>query len=155
MLLAAPELWVLIMACVILIADLFIREEQRGIIHMAAMITLIFAAIITARGDYLSEGLRSATAFNGSFVRDPMADVLKLFSYFVLGLVYINSKFCLRQFRKFRTDFYTLSLFALLGVMLLISANSNHGGDNVMLIFGLVFVIVGLAFKLGVERHIN
>ncbi len=220
MLLAAPEFWVLTMACVILIADLFIREERRGIIHMMAMITLIFAAIITVRGDYLSAGLRSATAFNGSFIRDPMGDVLKLFSYFVLGMVYIYSKFCLRQFRMFRADFYTLSLFALLGVMLLISANSlvmiylglemtalstyalvaydreskrgseaamkyfvlgsmasgmllygmsmiygatgsmdlqqisvaisNQDGDNVMLVFGLAFLVVGLAFKLGV-----
>jgi NADH-quinone oxidoreductase subunit N len=220
MLLAAPEFWVLTMACVILIADLFIREERRGIIHMMAMITLVFAAIITLRADYLSAGLRSATTFNGSFIRDPMGDVLKLFSYFVLGMVYIYSKFCLRQFRMFRADFYTLSLFALLGVMLLISANSlvtmylglemtalstyalvafdreskrgseaamkyfvlgsmasgmllygmsmiygatgsmdlqqiavaisNQSGDNVMLVFGLVFLVVGLAFKLGV-----
>jgi NADH-quinone oxidoreductase subunit N len=220
MLLAAPEFWVLTMACVILIADLFIREERRGIIHLMAMITLVFAAIITLRGDYLSAGLKSATAFNGSFIRDPMGDVLKLFSYFVLGMVYIYAKFCLRQFRMFRADFYTLSLFALLGVMLLISANSlvtiylglemtalstyalvafdresargseaamkyfvlgsmasgmllygmsmiygatgsmdlqqisaaisNQGGDNVILVFGLVFLVVGLAFKLGV-----
>ncbi len=220
MLLAAPEFWVLTMACVILISDLFIREERRGIIHMMAMITLVFAAIITLRGDYLSAGPKSATTFNGSFIRDPMGDVLKLFSYFVLGMVYIYAKFCLRQFRMFRADFYTLSLFALLGVMLLISANSlvtiylglemtalstyalvafdresargseaamkyfvlgsmasgmllygmsmiygatgsmdlqqisaaisNQGGDNVMLVFGLVFLVVGLAFKLGV-----
>ena len=220
MLLAAPEFWVLTMACVILISDLFIREERRGIIHMMAMITLVFAAIITLRGDYLSAGLKSATAFNGSFIRDPMGDVLKLFSYFVLGMVYIYSKFCLRQFRMFRADFYTLSLFALLGVMLLISANSlvtiylglemtalstyalvafdreskrgseaamkyfvlgsmasgmllygmsmiygatgsmdlqqiavaisAQDGDNTMLVFGLVFLVVGLAFKLGV-----
>ena len=146
--------------------------------------------------------------------------MLKLFSYFVLGMVYIYSKFCLRQFRMFRADFYTLSLFALLGVMLLISANSlvtiylglemtalstyalvafdreskrgseaamkyfvlgsmasgmllygmsmiygatgsmdlqqiavaisAQDGDNTMLVFGLVFLVVGLAFKLGV-----
>ncbi len=219
MLLAAPEFWVLTMACVILLSDLFISEERRGIIHMMAMVTLIFAAIITLRADYLSEGLRSATAFNGSFIRDPMGDVLKLFSFFIMAMVYVYSKFCLRQFRMFRTDFYTLSLFALLGVMLLISANSlvtvylgleltslstyalvafdreskrgpeaamkyfvlgsmasgmllygmsmiygatgsldlvqiadaisNQGSDSVMLVFGLVFLVVGLAFKLG------
>ncbi|MDH3788119.1 MAG: NADH-quinone oxidoreductase subunit NuoN, partial [Xanthomonadales bacterium] len=165
-------------------------------------------------------GLASETAFNGSFIRDSMGDVLKLFSYLILGLVYIYSKFCLRQFRMFRADFYTLSLFALLGVMLLISANSlvtiylglelislssyalvaydrdskmgseaamkyfvlgsmasgmllygmsmiygatgtldlqqiaaavsELGSDNYLLIFGLVFLVVGLAFKLGV-----
>ena len=114
MLLAAPELWVLCMACLILIVDLFISEDRRGIIHMLAMITLIFAAIITVRSDYLSVGLRSAYSFNGSFVRDSMGDVLKLFSYLILGMVFIYSKFYLRQFRMFRADFYTLSLFALL-----------------------------------------
>jgi NADH-quinone oxidoreductase subunit N len=220
MLLAAPEFWVLSMACLILVVDLFVSEDRRGIIHMLAMITLIFAAIITVRSDYQSVGLRSAYSFNGSFVRDSMGDVLKLFSYLVLGLVFIYSKFYLRQFRMFRADFYTLSLFALLGVMLLISAGnlvmiylgleltalstyalvafdreskrgseaamkyfvlgsmasgmllygmsmiygatgsmdlhqiavaiSNLGGDDVILIFGLVFVIVGVAFKLGV-----
>jgi len=220
MLLAAPEFWVLTMACVILIVDLFLSKERRGIIHMLAMITLVFAAIIIARGDYGSAAQQSATAFNDSFIRDSMGDVLKLFSLFILGLVYIYAKFCLRQFRMFRADFYTLSLFALLGVMLLISANSlvmvylglelislssyalvafdresklgseaamkyfvlgsmasgmllygmsmiygatgsldlqqvaaavgDLSGDNYLLIFGLVFLVVGLAFKLGV-----
>jgi NADH-quinone oxidoreductase subunit N len=220
MLLAAPELLVLIMACVILCVDLFLREERRGIIHLLALITLVFAAIITLRADYLGEGLRSVFAFNGSFIRDPMGDVLKLFSYVVLAMVYIYAKFGLRQFRMFRADFYTLSLFALLGVMLLISANSlvtvylglelvslssyalvafdrdsprgseaamkyfvlgsmasgmllygmsmiygatgtldlqqiaeavqRSGSDGTLLTFGLVFMVVGLAFKLGV-----
>ncbi|MGD8580961.1 MAG: proton-conducting transporter membrane subunit, partial [Lysobacterales bacterium] len=124
MLLAAPELWVLIMACVILVVDLFLREQRRGIIHLLAMITLIFGAIITLRADYATEGVRSALAFNGTYIRDPMGDVLKLFSFIVLAMVYIYAKFFLRQFRIFKADFYTLSLFALLGVMLLISANN-------------------------------
>jgi NADH-quinone oxidoreductase subunit N len=220
MLLAAPELWVLVMACVILVVDLFLREERRGIIQLLAIGTLVFAAIITLRAEYMADGAQSAVAFNGSFIRDPMGDVLKLFSYVVLGLVYIYAKFCLRQFRMYRADFYTLSLFALLGVMLLISANSlvtvylglelislssyalvaydrdsprgseaamkyfvlgsmasgmllygmsmiygatgtldlqmiaesaqRAGSDNTLLIFGLIFLVVGLAFKLGV-----
>ena len=124
MLLAAPEFWVLVMACVIMIVDLFVPEERRGIIHMLAMVTVIFAAIITLRGDYLVEGIRSVTIFKGSFIRDPMGDVLKVFSFVIMGLIYIYSKFYLRSFKMFRSDFYTLSLFALLGVMLLISANS-------------------------------
>jgi NADH-quinone oxidoreductase subunit N len=220
LLLAAPEFWVLVMACVILVADLFLSKERRGIIHMLAMLTLIFAAIITLRGDYTADGARSALAFNGSFIRDPMGDVLKLFAYLTLGMVYVYAKYFLREFRMFRADFYTLSLFALLGVMLLISANNlvmvylglelislssyalvafdrdsrigseaamkyfvlgsmasgmllygmsmvygatgsmdlneialavrGLDGDNKLLVFGLVFLVVGLAFKLGV-----
>jgi len=124
MLLAAPELWVLLMACVILCVDVFIREERRGIVHMLSILTLLFAAILTSRGDYHVNGIWAQTAFNETFVRDPMGDVLKLFAYAVLALVYTYSKFYLRNFKLFRGDFYTLTLFCLLGVMLLISANS-------------------------------
>ncbi|HLF29922.1 MAG TPA: NADH-quinone oxidoreductase subunit NuoN [Xanthomonadales bacterium] len=218
--LAVPEIWVFSMACIILLVDLFLREERRGIIHLLAMVTVIFAAIITLRADYVDQGLRLATAFNGSYLRDPMGDVLKLFTFVVLGFVFIYAKYYLRQFRMFRADFYTLSLLALLGIMLLISANSllmiylgleltslstyalvaydrdsskgseaamkyfvlgsmasgmllygmsmiygatgsldlnlistavsNAGRDDLMLIFGLAFLVVGLAFKLGV-----
>ena len=124
MLLAAPEFWVLIMACVIMIVDLFLSEQRRGIIQMLAMMTVIFAAIITLRGDYLVDGVQSVTAFKDSFIRDPMGDVLKVFSFVLMGLIFTYSKHYLRSFKMFRADFFTLSLFALLGVMLLISANS-------------------------------
>lgn len=220
MLQAAPELWVLTMACVILIADLFLREERRGIIHLLAVVTLVFAAIITLRGEEGATGMRVALAFDGAFIRDQMGDMLKLFSYFVLAMVYIYAKFILRESRMFRADYYVLTLFALLGVMLLISANSlvtvylglelislssyalvafdresrrgseaamkyfvlgsmasgmllygisliygatgslglaevadavrNIGGNDTVLIFGLVFLIVGLSFKFGI-----
>ncbi len=220
MLLAAPEFWVLVMACVIMLADLFVREERRGIIHMLAILTLIFAGIITMRGDYLVNGIQSVTAFGGHFIRDSMGDVLKLFSFVTLGLIFTYAKHYLRNFNMFRSDFYTLSLFALLGVMLLISANSlvmiylglelislsvyalvafnresgrgseaamkyfvlgsmasgmllygmsmiygatgslalndiaeaisRQGSSDILLIFGLVFVVVGIAFKFGI-----
>ncbi|MEJ8568478.1 NADH-quinone oxidoreductase subunit NuoN [Elongatibacter sediminis] len=219
-LLAAPEIWILSIACVILIADLFLSEERRGIIHLLAMLGLVFAAILTLRSDYLESGQRAVVTFSGSFIRDPAGDVLKLFSYVVLAFVFVYAKHYLRQFRMFRADFYTLALFALLGVMLLISANtlvmvylgleltslasyalvaynrdsgrgseaamkyfvlgtmasgmllygmsmvygatgsmeldtiaaaiSLAGSDDVMLVFGLTFLVVGLAFKFGV-----
>jgi NADH-quinone oxidoreductase subunit N len=219
LLLIAPELWVVTMTCVILIADLYLKDERKAIIHLLAMVTLVFAAIITLRIDYGPDRSVAALAFNGAFVRDQMGDMLKLFSYFVLAMVFIYAKFCLRQFRMFRSDFYTLSLEAMLGIMLLISANNlimvylglellalssyalvaydrdsprgseaamkyfvlgsmasgmllygmsmiygatgtldlggiaeairTNGTDDIMLVFGLVFLIVGLAFKLG------
>lgn len=123
-LLAAPEIWVFTMACVILLVDLFLREERRGIIQLLAMVTVIFAGFITLRAEYVHDGTFIATAFNDSFLRDPMGDVLKLFTYFIVALVFVYAKSYLRQFNMFRADFYTLSLFALLGIMLLISANS-------------------------------
>jgi len=124
MLLAAPEFLVLIMACVVMCVDLFLGENRRGIIHMLGMLTLVFATIITLRNDHAVAEMGILTAFGGMFVRDPLGDVLKLFAYVTLALVFIYAKHYLRSFNLFRGDFYTLSLFSLLGVMLLISANS-------------------------------
>ncbi len=220
MLLAAPELLVLVMACVVLCVDMYLREERRGIIHMLAMLTLVFAAIITLRQDAGIPSKEIETAFNGVFVRDYMGDLLKLFAYGTLALVFTYSKYFLRNNGLFRADFYTLSLFSLLGAMLLISGNSlimvylgleltslasyalvafnrdskdgseaamkyfvlgsmasglllygmsmiygatgtlalpavaealaTTGTDNLLLVFGMVFLVVGIAFKLGV-----
>lgn len=122
-LVAAPEFLVLIMACVIMCVDVFLREERRGILYMLGMLTLLFAAIITLRHD-TGATAQVVTAFNGMFIRDPMSDLLKLFAFATLGLVFIYSKLYLRVYELFRADFFTLSLFALLGIMLLISANS-------------------------------
>ena len=124
MLLAAPEIVVLIVACVVLCVDVFLREERRGMIHLMAMVGLILAAIITLRHFLSPTGVETQFAFNDAFIRDPMGDVLKLFAFATLGLVYTYSKYYLRTFRLFRPDFYTLTLFSLLGVMLLISANN-------------------------------
>ena len=220
LLLAAPEIWVVAMAGTIAIVDLFLREERRSIIHLLAMLTVIFAAIITFRGGFLLEGVPTANAFKGHFIRDSMGDVLKVFSFLLMGMIFIYSKFYLRNFNMFRSDFYALSLEAMLGVMLLISANSMlmiylgvelislsvyalvafdresgrgsesamkyfvlgsvasgillygmsmiygatgslllpdiaeairvQGTDDILLVFGLVFVVVGIAFKFGV-----
>ena len=45
-LLAEAEIWVFSMACLIMLVDLYLREERHGIIHFLAVITVIFAAII-------------------------------------------------------------------------------------------------------------
>lgn len=215
--LALPEIFVLSMACVVLLADLFISDERRGLTHMLAVLTLVFATILTLRvmlppGEVLH-------AFSGTFVRDRFGDVLKVFSYIILAGCFVYAKHYLRRFNLFKGEFYTLSLFALLGIMVMISAanmitlylglellalstyalvaldrDSRFGseaamkyfilgslasgmllyglsliygatgsldlaavsaalgqgvGDSMLLTFGLVFVVIGIAFKLG------
>ena len=150
MLLVAPEFWVLFMACVVMLVDVFLPEDRRGIIHGLAMLALVFAAIITLRGDYLMSGSSFVTAFSDSFIRDPMGDVLKVFSFIVLGLAFTYSKFYLRNFNMFRADFYTLSLFSLLGVMLLISANSL-----LMVYLGLELISLSVYALVAFNRESN
>lgn len=120
--LALPEIFVLTMACVVLLADLFITDERRGLTHTLAVVTLVFATILSLR--LMMAPGEVAYAFSETFVRDRFGDVLKVFSYLILIGVFVYAKHYLRQFDLFKGEFYTLSLFALIGVMVLISAGS-------------------------------
>jgi len=120
--LALPELFVAAMGCVVLIADLFVSEKRRGLTHTLALIALAFAAIITYR--VMVPAGQTLLAFSETFVRDRFGDVLKLFAFLTLGGVFVYAKHYLRQAGLFKGEFYALSLFALLGVMVMVSAAS-------------------------------
>lgn len=215
--LALPEIFVAAMACVVLVADLFVDEKRRGLTHTLAVVTLVFAGIITLR--LMVPAGESLLAFSDTFVRDRFGDVIKIFAYITLIGVFVYAKHFLRQADLFKGEYYALSLFALLGVMIMVSAASlltvylglellalssyalvaldrdsvraseagmkyfilgslasgillygisliygatgtlalaeissglgNGVGDDLMLSFGLAFVVVGIAFKLG------
>jgi len=120
--LALPEILIATMACVVLIADLFVTEQRRGLTHTLAILTLVFAAIVTMR--LMMAPGEVATAFAETFVRDRFSDVLKLFAYLTLAIAFVYAKHFLRSAGLFKGEFYALSLFALLGVMIMISAGS-------------------------------
>ena len=120
--LALPEIFVATMACVVLVADLFVTEQRRGLTHTLALLVLVFAAIITLR--VMVPAGESVLAFSETFVRDRFSDVIKLFAYLVLAGVFVYAKHFLRSAGLFKGEFYSLSLFALLGVMIMLSAAS-------------------------------
>ncbi len=120
--LALPEIFIAAMACVVLVADLFVTESRRGLTHTLALMVLAFAVIITLR--MMTPAGEAVLAFSDTFVRDRFGDIVKLFAYLVLMGVFVYSKHFLRMAGLFKGEFYSLSLFALLGVMIMISAGS-------------------------------
>ncbi|MGD8745028.1 MAG: NADH-quinone oxidoreductase subunit NuoN [Gammaproteobacteria bacterium] len=117
---AAAEIVVLLMACVILIIDLFLPERRRWITYGLCLVTLALAAVATAF--YVPR--ETVTTFSGTFVSDPLARILKLFVYIVVAAVFLFSKDYLRDRDLFRGEYYLLGLFATLGIMVMISAHS-------------------------------
>jgi NADH-quinone oxidoreductase subunit N len=210
-----PELIVLVTACTVLIMDLFLRDDQKGINHGLTVVGLLFA--LCAVG--LIGGDQTTTAFSGTFIRDPMSDLLKGAVLVVTLLAFVYSSTYLRNRDLWVGEYYVLMLLALLGIMIMISANdfltlylglellalclyalvafdrdskmgseaamkyfvlgalgsgmllygismlygatgalgfeavaevaSAEGVENKVLVFGLVFVIIGIAFKFG------
>ncbi len=117
---ALPEIFVLTMACVILIFDLFIKDNDRIVTFVLAIGTLVGAMMLTIS---LSETGRVLT-FNDMFVSDPMGNVLKVFIYLVTAVVFIYSRQYLKQRGLFKGEYFVLGLFGVLGMMVMVSAHS-------------------------------
>lgn len=122
---AYAEIAVLIGASAILLVDMFLSRAQRSITYVLSLLLLAVCAAISF-GD-LSSGATVYT-FHGMFVADPMANLLKLFTYLTVGMTLVYS----RQYADDRDmlsgnlggEFYVLALFAMLGQMIMISASS-------------------------------
>ncbi len=210
-----PEVFLLAMACVVLVVDLFLKDEQRIISYALAQITLLVAAGLTIAVG----GDDTQVIFSNSVIRDPMSDLLKTTICLVSAGAFLYAKDYLRDRDMFKGEYYALGLFAVLGMMVMVSANtfltiylglellslslyamvafnrdskagseaamkyfvlgaiasgmllygismiygatgsivfpevakaiSATGMDNLVLVFGLVFVVIGLSFKLG------
>jgi len=212
---AYPELFLLTMACVILVADLFVSDDNRVVTYALTLAALAGTFALT----YLTATVEPVTTFSGMFVDDLMSDVLKLVTYLGVMAMLIYSRAYLAARGLFRGEFFVLVLFATLGMMVMISAShlltlylglellslalyslvalqrdsatateaamkyfvlgalasgmllygmsmlygaagtlgiaqladviAAEGGRDIVLVFGLVFVVAGLGFKLG------
>ncbi len=116
---AYPELFLLLMVCVILVADLFVADENRIVTYGLTQGTLIACAILT----YLTATGEPVYTFSGMFVDDLMSDVLKLMTYIAAVVVLVYSRTYLATRDLFRGEFFVLVLFSILGMMIMISAN--------------------------------
>ena len=114
-----PEIFLLSAACVILVLDLFLEDSQR----------IVYLRIDAAQpaGDApahpAGRRARCRGRFLGHFVRDPLADALKVTIYIVAGIAFLYAKDYLRERGLFKGEYYVLGLFAVLGMMIMVSAN--------------------------------
>ena len=210
-----PEVFVLSMAMIVLMTDLFIKPSSRWIIFILSQLTLLGGAYLTSQ----HFNHETQFAFSNMFVRDGLADLLKMMSYMGTSLIFFYSRSYMKDRDLYRGEYFSLVLFALLGMMIMISSHNmllvymglellslclysltaldrdnqkatesaikyfvlgalasglllygmsmiygatssldlsviaasllNHPMDHAILVLGLVFVVAGLAFKLG------
>ncbi|MCU7936309.1 MAG: NADH-quinone oxidoreductase subunit NuoN [Candidatus Thiodiazotropha sp. (ex Dulcina madagascariensis)] len=117
---ALPEIFLLTLACVVLVVDLFIRDEQRIVSYAISQVGLILTLVITI----LVSQPGTQILFDGSYIRDPMSDLLKAGILLITFLAFLYAKDYLRERGLFKGEFYTLGLFAVLGMLIMTSANS-------------------------------
>jgi NADH-quinone oxidoreductase subunit N len=110
----------LALICVVLIADLFVDDEHRVITFWLS----IAALVIKAASLVLTAPESRTLLFDGSYVSDQLSQVLKLAAVGIVAVGFLYARDYLQQNNLFKGEFYMLGLFGLLGVMIMISANS-------------------------------
>lgn len=140
---ALPEIFILCMAMVILIADLFLKKNNRMAIYGLAQSTLLGAAYIT----FTSHAPSVTYAFTGTFVDDAMSDVLKLMIYLGTSLILLYSRQYIQLRGMFRGEFYALVLFSVVGMMIMVS------GQNMLTLYvGLELLSLSLYALVALDR---
>src|SRR3989442_2267501 len=123
---ALPEVRLLAGACALMIVDLYVKSERRDASFGLAQIVLLLCALVTLYV-FLVQGQADYSRlllFNGLFVSDTLSNLLKLVSYLAVWATLIYSRQYLVDRGLLRGEFLTLLLFSLLGMMVMISANS-------------------------------
>ena len=118
---ATPELLLLGMACVIALFDLFVDTPLRDATFRLTQLTLAVVAVLEG---YLALSGQTLTGFGGMIVSDPMAAWLKCFATVALmvTLVYARPYAAARDMLR-GGELFTLSMFALLGMFIMISGH--------------------------------
>jgi len=123
---ALPEVLLLAGACALMIVDLYVKSERRNASFGLAQIVLLLCALASLYV-FLVQGQANYSRlllFNGLFVSDTLSNLLKLLSYLAVWATLIYSRQYLVDRGLLRGEFLTLLLFSLLGMMVMISANS-------------------------------
>lgn len=118
--LVAPEALLLVLGCFLVVFDVFLGDERRHYSYRVAQASLLITALVV----WVSADGTSQVGFHGTYVRDPLADVLKVTVLLVSSAAFLYARDYLRARGLFRGEFYVLGLFATLGMMVLVSAAS-------------------------------
>jgi len=116
----APEIFVLSMACLILVLEAFFGQRRPQLSYRLAQLTLAGAALLSAAT--LDTG-RTLT-LGGMFVHDPMAALLKTSIFLVVIGAFAYARGYLATQGALRGEYYVLGLFAVLGMQVMVSAHS-------------------------------
>ena len=117
-----PEIVLLVMACVIALVDLGVKTPRRTLTYGLTLLTL---GVVAAMEAYYALGGQTFYGFGNMVVVDPMGSWLKCFSSVALmatvvyGRPYAADRDMLRG-----GEFFTLTLFALLGMFVMISSHN-------------------------------
>ena len=118
---AIPEIYLAAALCVVLLFEAFVGAKRPGSTATLTLLLLVIGAGLTvAFGDVAHRVM----LFDGAYIADPLAYVLKLAGFLTVAVALLYSRSYLQGRDILKGEYYALSLSALLGIFVLISAGS-------------------------------
>jgi len=114
-----PEIFMLCMIVFIILTDLVLRSRFPTVTYVLSQLSLVGSFLITG---YLYSS--PITILSQGFILDPLASLLKIFIYISSFFVFWFSRQYVTDRKMPTVEYYALSLFAILGMMLLVSAHN-------------------------------
>lgn len=115
---AIPEIALLTLTSLILVADTIWSKRHQFATYYATQFTLFIVGMLLLS----SFATEQTLTFSGSFVRDQFGDILKLFIILISMGIFMFSREYLLQAKFYRGEFFTLGLFGILGMLVMVSA---------------------------------
>ena len=117
---AMPEIFILSMACVILMLDAFLPAKFRATTFYLIQGTLA-VAFLMANNQF---GTKMSVSFGGHYVLDSLAVTSKLFIYLFASFAFSYAKEYIEARKIPTSEYYLLGLFSILGMSIMVSAYS-------------------------------
>ncbi len=141
---AAPEIALLAFVSALLVIDLFVAERDKHVTFWLAIAAILGTAALAAA----SVGSPTAVTFQATLVADPMSQVLKVAAPLAVATTLVYSRMYLQARELLRGEFLCLSLFATLGMMVMISAH-----HFLTLYLGLELLALSLYAMVALQRE--
>ncbi|MBQ9682533.1 MAG: NADH-quinone oxidoreductase subunit NuoN [Neisseriaceae bacterium] len=117
---ALPEIFLLCLLGVVLIVDLFLDDSRRYMTHALTQLGLLVAVGLQIH----AYGMPNEEAFGGMFINDGIAQFAKTVMYVAVFLLLAYSRRYLQDNKLYKGEYYTLTLFALLGMCVMVSSQN-------------------------------
>src|SRR6516225_9014010 len=118
---AVAEIWLVCAICALLLVEVFAGVKRPGLTATLTLVALAIGAALTVR---FGQVPHRVLLFDRTYVADELGVVLKLAGFLFVAVALLYSRDYLENRNIQRGEYYVLALTALLGVFVLVSANS-------------------------------
>ncbi|MEO8747257.1 MAG: NADH-quinone oxidoreductase subunit N, partial [Rhodanobacter sp.] len=149
-----PEFYLVAATCLLFMLDAFMQPADRPLLHWLSITVLLVAIFMVIAG----QPQDTVKAFGGMFVRDSVAEIIKVFALATTAMVFVYGRPYLIDRGLRGGEFYTLMLFAVIGIMILVSAGNFvtvYLGLELLALSSYALVALNRDQKLPVEAAIK